>query len=437
MKIKVYPPEVNRDNVFIKLETDNNDCATVKIAFCELRKYIQKKNVNSLDFFILSSVIYGVDRFLERKTTSIDGWSREIHLEIPIHRNSKLKVAKSIIEKLLSFLTGDYWEVDFYIKQFNYSYEEVSLFYKENYSQVNLLSGGLDSLIGAIDCLETNREGKIIFVSHYDPEMKGVKTDQSDLIEKLKEKYQGKFIHIPSVSVTLKNDSNKKSETTFRSRSLLFIGLAQVIAENFGVNIVIPENGTVSLNYPLSPSRRSSCSTRTTHPRVLELINSLFEKIAIKTRVSNPYEFCTKGEMVSKCKNEEVLLYMLEYSNSCGKRGHCHHWDNRIASHCGICMPCLYRKAALLKHGDKTQYGNNINTLYPFDKIKGQDMGACLEYLKLEIAKTEIIKELIVNGVTNLDKIDEYAEVVLRAKEELKNLIRSSGSYQVKKKAGL
>lgn len=437
MKIKAYPPEVNKDNVSIKLETDKNDCATVKIDFSALRKHAQKKNINSVDFFTLSVVAYGVDRFLERRTTSIDGWSREIHLKVPIHKKSKLKETKPIIEKLLSFLTGDYWEIDFYIKEFQYPCEELGLPYEENYSQISLFSGGLDSLIGAIDSLETIEDGKIIFVSHYDPEMKGIKADQLALIEKLEEKYPSKFIHVPPISVTLENDSNMQSETTFRSRSLLFIGLAQVIAEDFGVDIVIPENGTVSLNYPLSPSRRSSCSTRTTHPRVLEFINSLFEKLDLNTRVHNPYEFYTKGEMVTKCKNEELLLHILGYSNSCGKRGHHRHWDNRIASHCGICMPCLYRKAALLGHDDQTQYGNNINRLHPFNTIKGQDVGACLEYLKLETTKTYIIKELIVNGVTNLGKIDKYADVVLRAKEELRNLIKDSGDNNIKKKAGL
>ena len=33
-------------------------------------------------------------------------------------------------------------------------------------------------------------------------------------------------------------------------------------------------------------------------------------------------------------------------------------YDNHSATHCGHCMPCMYRKAALIGNVDNTTYGN-------------------------------------------------------------------------------
>ena len=68
--------------------------------------------------------------------------------------------------------------------------------------------------------------------------------------------------------------SEYQKETTLRSRSFLFISMAVLVADSISqeMPVFIPENGTISLNFPLTPSRRSSCSTRTTHPHFLSLM---------------------------------------------------------------------------------------------------------------------------------------------------------------------
>src|SRR5690606_12694354 len=210
--------------------------------------------------------------------------------------------------------------------------------------------------------------------SHYDPQMKGPLNDQAVLLNKLRIKYKGKFDYVPSIKVTLSQTTTKR-ETTFRSRSILFIGIALLVSNGNDVSeVIVPENGSVSLNYPLSSSRRTSCSTRTTHAFVLDKTNIVLSKLNIISNIYNPYEFKTKGEMVDNCKDIKFLKQIIGFSNSCGKRGHRAHWKDLSASHCGICMPCIYRRASLQNQNDPTTYGSHINSLIPFKLKKTQDV---------------------------------------------------------------
>jgi 7-cyano-7-deazaguanine synthase in queuosine biosynthesis len=393
------------------------------------------------DFFIISASVYGIDRFVERKQNSVDGWSRELKVSFPVHTASKWNTCKEDLNRTLSFLTGDYWDVGFREENIDVPKVILDKKYSVPFEQVNLLSGGLDSLIGALDFLKHNTEKRVLFVSHYDPQMKGVLKDQGKIIPSLQNIYPNQFAHIDSIKVTLQREAGIAREKTFRSRSILFIGLALIAAEATRTkNIIVPENGTVSLNFPLSASRRSSCSTRTTHPFVLENINSIWNKLSINTHISNPYEFKTKGQMVQEClKNNSKLLDLIEHSNSCGKRGHVKDWSNREANHCGVCMPCIYRQAALLTLKDASKYGDPINNLFPTKEKHGksQDSGAMLDFLKNPITKEEIKQELIVGGVKNLSKLNQYVEVVWRTREELKQWVKTVGNSTVKLKAGV
>jgi len=421
----------------INIVDSSDGSSTLNIDLRTILPFANLVNKDVLDFFTLSAAVYGIDRFVERKQNSVDGWSRELKVTFPVHNPSKWNACKVELNGLLSFLTGDYWDVEFRKETFDVPKVTLDKEYLVPFEQVNLLSGGLDSLIGALDFLKQNPKQNILFVSHYDPQMHGPMSDQKDLISEIQKVYPGQFAYIPSLRVSLER-TNVKRETTLRSRSLLFLGIALVASQATNTqSIIVPENGTVSLNFPLSASRRSSCSTRTTHPFVLENVLSIWKILSITTDIRNPYEFQTKGEMVNGCKDQPNLSKLVKMSNSCGKRGHRAHWEKPRASHCGVCMPCIYRQASLMKITDETTYGNTINSLAPFLSKKSQDVGACLDFLNYSVSKEEIKQELIVNGVKNLSKLNQYVEVVWRTREELKLWIKKVGNSTVKTKAGI
>lgn len=429
--------EKSSNSGIINIVDASGGMSTLNIDLKTLLPFANKVSKEVFDFFTLSASVYGIDRFVKRKTNSVDGWSRGMKVSLPVHDPSKWEACKVDLNKLLSFLTGDYWIVEFRKETFEVPKATLKKEYLVPFTQVNLLSGGLDSLIGAIDFLDKNPKQKVLFVSHYDSQMHGPKGDQKDLISEIGKMYPQQFEYIPSIKVSLES-TNTNRETTFRGRSLLFIGIALMAAQATNThNIIVPENGTVSLNFPLSASRRSSCSTRTTHPFVLDSVLSIWQVLNVTTNIQNPYEFKTKGKMVNDCNAQHNLSALIAMSNSCGKRGHRSHWEIPGASHCGICMPCIYRQASLINVADVTTYGNSINSLIPFLSKKSQDVGACLDYLNESFTREEIKQELIVNGIKDLSKINQFVDVVLQSRKELNQWVKKVGNSTIKSKAGI
>ena len=108
----------------------------------------------------------------------------------------------------------------------------------------------------------------------------------------------------------------------------------------------VPENGLIALNVPLDPLRLGSNSTRTTHPYYMARWNDLLTELGIEGRVENPYWDKTKGEMAAGCLNAALLAKLAPDSLSCSSptKGR---WQGLGIEHCGYCLPCLIRRAAL------------------------------------------------------------------------------------------
>lgn len=294
---------------------------------------------------------------------------------------------------------------------------------------MNLFSGGMDSLIGAIDYMTEHSDGKLFLASHYDSGMPGPLSDQRELKQHFSRKYSGLYCSMDAVSIT----PGVSVELSCRSRSIMFLSIALIVASYSNTKIVVPENGSVSLNYPLSDSRRASCSTRTTHPVFLKQYRRVLGALGLTTEVVNPYEKMTKGEMVQHCADKDYLLSVVAHSNSCGKRSmHQHMYDNNYATHCGHCMPCMYRKASMIGERDLTTYGNRFVTLFRKrgDKV-AEDFFAMLNFLKTDLTRDQIKRELRIAGLGGFDDLDEYVDLVVRTRAELSAMIRADNNNAV------
>jgi hypothetical protein len=135
---------------------------------------------------------------------------------------------------------------------------------------------------------------------------------------------------------------------SLRSRSLLYLALGLTAAAGLGPStpLIIPENGWISLNPPLTLNRLGSCSTRTTHPYFLEQIISLWQAAGLAHPLVNPYQNLTKGEMVHQCRHRKLLGQLFGGTLSCA-RPVVSRWQGGAAGACGYCYPCLMRRAAL------------------------------------------------------------------------------------------
>ena len=136
---------------------------------------------------------------------------------------------------------------------------------------------------------------------------------------------------------------------------MLFIGYgamaASTIAQGFAPSeLIIPENGLISINAPLTLRHIGSLSTRTTHPHFISSLQRILDSVNLGVRLVDPYSLKTKGEMLIECQNRTVEG-LASASYSCGK-------GKRLNQQCGRCVPCLIRRASFhaARLEDLTEY---------------------------------------------------------------------------------
>src|SRR6266571_2037662 len=141
---------------------------------------------------------------------------------------------------------------------------------------------------------------------------------------------------------------NVGEERSTRGRSFLFFAFGAFAGSGLGgeFTLRVAENGLIALNVPLDALRVGALSTRTTHPFYLARWNELLGLLGIAGQLDDPYWKKTKGEMVAECKNQKLLKAITPMSLSCSSptKGR---WNGNPPGHCGYCMPCLIRRAAV------------------------------------------------------------------------------------------
>ncbi|MCZ2223303.1 MAG: hypothetical protein LC122_06700 [Chitinophagales bacterium] len=314
----------------------------------------------ALDLWYISLMVYYVDRKVLRNGT-FDNWTREVKLYIPVLEVDKWNENKNLLIKMISYLSGDAWDFEFRKRELNPIETKISKNIPQRYvsnkyipDSFCMLSGGLDSFIGAIDLLKVNRN--IAFIGHYGGG-KGVKPFQDKVISLLKDEFELKdeqFFNFHAAPIG-------GVEDTTRTRSFMFFMHAIILASciNKEVDLYIPENGLISLNIPLTNSRLGSSSTRTTHPYYLKLFQELLVKLGIQVTLKNPYQFSTKGEMLLNCEKPDFIKKHYQETMSCSHPDQVRWIKGSVEpKHCGTCLPCTIRRASILKgcDSDFTQY---------------------------------------------------------------------------------
>lgn len=410
---------------------------------------LPKPRPEAVDFLLLSAAVYALDKLVLRASAQ-DAWTRQYSLSMPVADPSAWKAVQNEINRCLSFLTGDSWSVSFEKRDRDpirprytrYRRRRARVISRPTGHAVSLFSGGLDSLIGVIDWLEQEAPRKLLVIGHHDGQMAGPFADQRTLREPLFQHYPGRMQAILA-RVGHAGERPGQTEITLRGRSLLFVALGMFAASSLGpdVPLLIPENGTMALNPPLTPSRRGSCSTRTAHPSYLAMLRRITSAVGLSNPLSNPLEDKTKGEAVVQCRNRVLLNDLARMSVSCAKRGHIVHWTRRNANGCGRCMPCIYRRAAMhAADWDDEVYGDDIcvgevGLDAPGDK--SNDLRACFSFLKRNPSEEEIGRMLMASGSLDTNCLSAYAALVGRAMGEIRNLLRAKGTPDIKRLAGV
>lgn len=304
------------------------------------------------DLALLAAAVTAADTRISRKADAHDAWTREIDLHLPVQDAALWAGLAPLIGRTLNFLTGDRWGIHFRSRPAS-APDLVSAPLKLRTAEptsVCLFSGGLDSFIGAVDLLAAGQTP--LLVSHY---WDGItSTCQTHCLAALKKRFPTvSFCHVRArVGFPTDTIDADAIEDTLRGRSFLFFALAAMAADAIGGDMVIyvPENGLISLNVPLDPLRLGALSTRTTHPYYMARFGELLDGLGLRSRLHNPYAYMTKGQMARGCADQSFLRSVAAHTMSCSSPG-ARRYDQdpaqRQPKHCGRCVPCLIRRAAI------------------------------------------------------------------------------------------
>jgi hypothetical protein len=442
MNIQIALGSPTNINTFASIELvlpGGVDSCHVKVDYSPLAKVGKNISPELLDLILLACIVYAVDRRISRSTAE-DNWTRTFSFTLPVEKPTVWQKIKASVDQCLSFLTGDEWDVNYELRKCDLvnSERELRTELLWDVGAVSLFSGGLDSLVGVVDWLEQNLQSSLVLVGHHDPHIPGPFSDQIGVYNILDSQYPAR---LDCILTGIGVDSGE--DTSLRSRSFLFIALGIYTAHSYSdsIPLLIPENGTMALNIPLSPSRGGSCSTRTVHPFYLSLLREIIFSLGVNNPLFNPLELKTKGECLSECLNQDILKRAIPFSTSCAKRGHKSAWIRRTAKQCGGCIPCIYRRASLHKIDSDTEiYGRdfcngeiNINST----QIHTDDLRAYLSFLRKHYSRAELGKLLLLNGKLEVAQLNDYAEVIERACDEVRELLRDKATNEIKRQAGL
>ena len=376
----------------------------------------------AIDLFYISLIVFYADRKVKRSLQP-DAWTRSFKVYMPVLCLDKWEANKQLLETMLSFLTGDQWQFQFRERGLN-NYEalrrDVINRSKDKIAATEfcMLSGGLDSFIGATNLLTSGH--KPIFVGNYNGG-KGVSAYQKKVIDLLSAHFsydKNRFYQFYAAPRSGKED-------TTRSRSLMFFSHAILLASGMGnpVTLYVPENGVISLNIPLTVHRSGSLSTRTTHPYFMGMLGQLLSNLGLSIAFFNPFQFKTKGEMVRGCLDPPFLKRNLKWTMSCSHPDLGRYSGDPKPSHCGCCLPCTIRRAAIKFAGIKD------NSTYRDAKYKAPEHAINLKSYRLGLnnySKHPMHPKMAIQQSGPItEKHQDFADLYIRGMEELKDFIDS------------
>jgi 7-cyano-7-deazaguanine synthase in queuosine biosynthesis len=382
---------------------------------------------NSIDLLNLGLAVYTLDQLVSRSKFGHYQWTRNFKINLPVLNFDKWNEAKILIEEALAFLSGDRWTIN--LSEREKYYENEPDRQEHDFQKVCLFSGGLDSLVGAVNLIE---EENIVLVGHH---KKGgyEKLSQTNLLNSLLNHYTEREIENLLFYVQPEKSQEKDfgGEDTQRARSFLFLVLGIVVANSYGTDIplFVPENGLISLNLPLTQNRQGTHSTKTTHPFFISAFESILREISIENKIVNPFQHQTKGEMIDSSKNKDLIIQLMDKSISCSKSGYHMRWHGKDKIHCGYCIPCIIRRAALHRINDDkaSDYVFDVRTFdLSYNKDKGADIHAFNIAIHKYLTQRKLnIFEILKSGNLPEDEIEEFLDTAKRGIKEVDKFIKN------------
>jgi Predicted PP-loop superfamily ATPase len=310
---------------------------------------IQRRRLNpapkAWDLLSIALSVIAAD-FATLRDQSPDGWTREIELDIAVADAPFWTGQAGALAEALAFLTTDRWTLRFHGGGLLPAPPREVV--RPTEDCIVLLSGGLDSLVGAIDLAAAGHKSFAISQT-----VRGDADKQVDFAAKI----GGGLSHL---QLNHNGSTPGTQEASQRARSLIFITFGVIAAtalkayhDGQEVPLFVCENGFIAINPPLTGGRLGSLSTRTAHPEFFARLQGVLDAARLRVKITNPYATKTKGEMLKDCADQALLRAEAVRSTSCGR------FQRFNYRQCGRCVPCQVRRAAYLSWAaapDTTDY---------------------------------------------------------------------------------
>jgi 7-cyano-7-deazaguanine synthase in queuosine biosynthesis len=320
-----------------------------------------------LDLLELAAYVYCADRRIGRgakDSVEYQRWSRRFRFHVRV-RDFAFWSQQTVRDKLkatLTFLSGDQ-ECSFEF-QAGHDTPPTSLFDVAGvtlndlrHTRIVLFSGGLDSLSGAYEILQSTADN-LCLVSHRSSQPQVGQT-QDRLVAALRSRFPRRVEHYKfHCNLT----GPRAAEETQRTRMFLYSAIAVAIAATGGAKqISIFENGITSLNFARRQDLMNARATRTTHPKTISLLQELFQTIvSADFKIATPFFWDTKADVVARLANSNGRD-LIPSAVSCSRT----FLPIGSASHCGECSQCVDRRFASYAAGleeidDSVPYARNF-----------------------------------------------------------------------------
>lgn len=373
-------------------------------------------DARAVDFLRIATAVYIADRTSPRHERR---WRREFVLGIPVSEPSAWEFVNPELCASLEFLTGDGWNIQFRRGAVNLRSQ-----HSADGVAVHLFSGGTDSFIGA--ALAAHETGvNPVLVSHWDSAgVAGIQNNAARELRILTRMPSRRYARQIARGASKRENGRALEESTSRSRSIIFIAMGTVVAARTGGPMRIAENGFMSVNLPLGPERRGALTTRTTHPAFVYAIGSVLQRVGLNVRIENPLEDMTKGETfraLAKAYGKTRAIKALSATHSCGRPNSFREKGVNPLTHCGVCLPCLVRRAAFqaARMTDPTEYYEQRHRGAERVSLFARDRGADIRALRAAIARGVEVGDILALGLPLDRPMRSRLDLVQRGLREL------------------
>lgn len=424
----VEPPAHNSETARVHID-GASDSANVQ--FHPLFAGLADPPVAAYELLLAAAAAWIADRSIPRGVTA-DRWTRRIELAFPSVAADRWPTEQ--LARILRILTNDEWFLTAYQVDEPLQLAPAQQQLSVGADRVSLFSGGLDSFGHAVAVAEGSADS--FLVGHWDMAVLAA-LQRSAAVSADRDVIANGRLRLFHVGAPASLNLGREAEITSRSRGLLYLSAGIAVASAAGIPILdVPENGLVALNVPLTTARGGALSTRSTHPRVLQLVGELTRSLGIDVTPRNPWLYATKGDVVRAgiARGEPAIAATVSCSHPTGDR-----WrgDGRYRN-CGYCYPCLVRRA-----GVESAMAGRDPTCYRLDprtdpSVVASDRRADLVAVAAAIARVPVLSDVF--SVAPLPRdvdVTQLHDMRVRSFDELATMLDRSLDPRVRKRLGL